>query len=518
MFSPLGGVTSLLLLPLLALAPAANSTSTSGTSASTSSTSASPELPPAQYQYSASIFSPWDGCTTYTPSSLASPGFQGAMEQCDGTTSPGLDGVTDFASTPATISLPLTLGAGQWEQLEVNSVSAMPLTPAQWRKLAPEGAVAPTTSGKVTALKPEVTASLSDPSAVVKKDMSADERVNVQFAAPSFKEETGDRLNQVGWLARVDVHVTATAESGKRYKLTLSELASVQGQSWYDLPEWKATSSDEGIECGEGELCAGGVVYALTSTSYSVEDGNQYAAGPSEPEPSTEPTAPVTTPAPSEPTAPAPSTEPTKPSEPTKPVEPTTKPTAPAPPLVSGPSIPVVVPTSPTTPATPQEPSQPVAQPSAPATPTAPASDPTEPAGAVSSTPAGAAEPVAKGEGTPELHADSSEPVAASGSRASDVNTAPSNPSGTATADPQEEAATAQVTAAGSAESLQLSPAQQVQLTLLLLVLLYVVTMGWLIVRRIYKVQEQKAKEVRKAPTLTYEEAAQIRNKGEDES
>lgn len=492
MFSPIGGAVSLLLLPLLALAPAANSTSNS------------PELPPAQYQNSASLFSQWDGCTTYTPSSLASPGFTGGMEQCDGTTSPGLDGVTDFGSISASVSLPLTLGAGQWEQLKVDSVSAAPLTPEQWKKLAPEGAVAPSISGDVTALKPAVTATLSAPSAVVKKDMTTGERVSVEFAAPSFKEETGDRLNQVGWLARVDVHVTATAESGKQYELTLSELTSVQGDSWYDLPAWKQTADDAGIECGGGELCAGGVVYALTSTSYSVEDANKYAAEPSEPQPSTEPTAPVTT----EPVTPAPSTEPTKPVEPSK------EPTAPTatPPLVSGPTVPVVVPTSPTastTPAAPAEPSQPVVKPSVPATPSTPESSPTEPAAAVPSTPATPSTPAAsatKGAGTP---------VVASGSSA---NSSPSSPSGTATAEPNKATAgTEQVKAAGSPDSMQLSPVQQVQLTLLLLILLYAAAMSVATARRILAVEEAKKKRLKKPVTLTRQQANQIRNKGEEE-
>lgn len=490
MFSSFGVATSLLLLPLLALAPAVSSGS-----------DASPALPPAQYQNSASLYSPWDGCTSYTPSSLTSPGFTGGMEQC-GTTSPGLDGVTDFEAVAASVSLPLTLGAGQWEQLELESVSATPLAPAQWKKLAPEGAVAPSTSGEVTALKPEVTATLSDSSAVVKKDMSTGERVNVQFAAPSFKEETGDRLNQVGWLARVDVHVTATAESGKQYELTLSAVTSVQGQSWYDLPEWKQTATDEGVECAEGELCAGGVVYALTASSYSVEDANEYAA---EPEPSTEPTAPTT-----EPSSPA------SPSAPTKPVEPSKEPTAPTatPPLVSGPTVPVVVPTAPTAPVAPEKPAEPVVEPSAPATPITPANSPAEPARAIPRTPAAPVEPNVQTTGIPEVEAHSSKLLVASGSSA---DSSMSSPSGKATAEPNKASPAEQLKAVGGPDSLQLSPAQQVQLTLLLLILLYAAAMTVATARRVLAVEEVKKKRLSKPVTLTRAEANQIRNKGEQE-
>jgi len=501
MFSQLGGMMSFLLLPLLALAPAVNSGS-----------SASPELPPTQYQNTASLFSPWDGCTTYTPSALTSPGFTGGMAQCDGSTSEGLDGVTDFESVPASVSLPLTLGAGQWEQLEVESVSATPLTPAQWKKLAPAGAVAPTTSGRVTALKPEVTATLSDSTAVVKKDMSVDERVNVKFSAPSFNEETGSRLNQVGWLARVDLHVTATAESGKEYPLVLSELASVQGDSWwYSLPEWKQTSTDAGVGCNEGELCAGGVVYPLTALSYSTADANDYAAEPGDSGPSTDPTAPAT----SEPTAPA-STEPATPTSPTAPAEPTTKPTAPAPPLVSGPTDPVPVPTTPTAPATPEKPSAPASEPSAPADPAAPVTAPTEPAKPIASKPAAPSESVPKGTGKPELHAQSSEPVAANGSSASDTNAALRSPNGTAAAEPQKEKAAARVEAAGSPDSLKLSPAQQVQLTLLFLILLYIAFISLAAIMRHGAVRRKKLQQLSNPPRLSQEEAAQIYNRGEN--
>ncbi|WP_139195043.1 hypothetical protein [Curtobacterium sp. MCBA15_001] len=423
--------------------------------------------------------------------------------------------MTDFENVPASVSVPLTLGAGQWEQLEVESVSATPLTPVQWKKLAPDGAVAPSTSGKVTSLKPDVTAILSDSTAVVKKDMSTEERVNVKFAAPSFKEETGSKLNQVGWLARVDVHVTATAESGKQYQLTLSELTSVQGDSWYDLPAWKQAKGDEGVDCKEGELCAGGVVYPLTSTSYSVAEANDYAAEPGDSGPSTDPTAPAT----SEPTAHA-STEPatpTSPTAPTKPAEPTTKPTAPAPPLVSGPTVPVVAPTTPTAPATPEKPSAPLAEPFAPGTPTEPASGPTKPAVAVPNTPAppGKSAPT-RTNGKPELGPRESEPVAANGSSASDANNAPSSPNGTATAEPKQETAAGQVKAVGSPDSLKLSAAQQVQLTLLFLILLYIAFISLVAIMRHGAVRRKKLQQLSNPPRLSQEEAAQIYNRGEN--